>query len=163
MKKLFFSFALCLLSVGMLAQKEVMVKAGTTVPLQVCNQVKAVDVVVGQKVAFKVSRDIKVGEVTAIPYGTIVNGTVYEAKRSSCFGTKGRLGISITEMSAPNGDVIPLNNGNVYVTGTNRTPLSVVVFCLTCVPLPCGSKAQLPVGYEVQASVATNTKVKVEQ
>ena len=155
--------ALCLMSVTVMAQKEVTVKAGTLVPLQISNPTKAADVQVGQKVAFKVNRDINVDGVTAIPFGTTVNGTVYEAKKSSWWGTKGRLGIRITEMYGPNGEMIPLTNGDVYVTGKNRTPLSVVLSL--CLVWPacfiCGSRAELPAGYEVQANVASNTTVKV--
>ena len=162
-KALFMCLAMCLLSVAAFAQKEVTVKAGTLVPLQVTNPTKAADVTVGQKVAFRVSRDINVDGVTAIPYGTIVNGTVYEAKKSSWWGTKGRLGIKISELYGPNGEMIPLTNGDVYVTGKNRTALSVCL-CL-CLVWPacfiCGSKAEIPVGYEIQANVAANTLVKV--
>ena len=162
-KALFMCLAMCLLSVAAFAQKEVTVKAGTLVPLQVTNPTKAADVTVGQKVAFRVSRDINVDGVTAIPYGTIVNGTVYEAKKSSWWGTKGRLGIKISELYGPNGEMIPLTNGDVYVTGKNRTALSVCL-CL-CLVWPacfiCGSKAEIPGGSEIQANVAANTLVKV--
>ncbi len=162
MKKLFMCLALCLMSLSTFAQKEVTVKAGTLVPLQVINYTKAADVKVGQKVAFKVSRDISVNGVTAIPYGTTVNGTVYEAKKSSWWGTKGRLGIKISEMFAPNGEMVPLSNGDIYVTGKNRTPTAVIAFLFVwpaC--FICGSKAELPVGYEIQANVAANTLVTV--
>ena len=155
--------ALCLMSVATFAQKEVTVKAGTIVPLQVVNHTKAADVSVGQKVAFRVSRDINVDGVTAIPYGTTVNGTVYEAKKSSWWGTKGRLGIRISELVTPNGEMIPLTNGDVYVTGKNRTTLSVVLFALVVWPacFICGSKAEIPAGYEIQANIAANTLVKI--
>ena len=163
MKKLLLSLVLCLMSMATFAQKEVTVKAGTLVPLQIANPTKAADVKEGQKVAFRVSRDINVDGITAIPYGTTVNGTVYEAKKSSWWGTKGRLGIKISEMYGPNGEMIPLTNGDVYVTGKNRTALSVVLFALVVWPacFICGSKAEIPAGYEVQANVAANTLVKV--
>lgn len=162
-KTIFMCLTLCLLSVVALAQKEVTVKAGTLVPLQIINPTKAADVSVGQKVAFRLSRDINVDGVTAIPYGTIVNGIVYKAKRSSWWGTKGRLGIKILEMNGPNGEMIPLENGDVYVTGKNRTALSVLLFCFVTVPacFICGSKAEIPAGYAIQANVAANTLVKV--
>lgn len=164
MRKLFMCLVLCVLSVSVFAQKEVNVKAGTLVPLQVVNPTKAADVQKGQKVAFRVSRDINVDGVTAIPYGTIVNGSVYEAKKSSWWGTKGRLGIKLNEIVMPNGEMIPLTNGDVYVTGKNRTTLSVVLFALVIWPacFICGSKAEIPAGYEVQANVASNTMVKVD-
>lgn len=164
MKKLFMCLVLCLLSVATFAQKEVNVKAGTQVPLQVINPTKAADVQKGQKVAFRVSRDINVDGITAIPYGTIVNGNVYEAKKSSWWGTKGRLGIKLDEIVMPNGVTIPLINGDVYVTGKNRTTLSVVLFALIIWPacFICGSKAEIPAGYEIQANVASNTTVRVD-
>lgn len=164
MKKVFMILALCLMSVATFAQKEVTVKAGTLVPLQIVNPTKAADVNVGQKVAFRVSRDINVDGVTAIPYGTIVNGSVYEAKKSSWWGTKGRLGIKVSELITPNGEMIPLTNGDVYVTGRNRTTLSVLLFCFVTVPacFICGSKAEIPAGYEFQVNVAANTLVKVD-
>ena len=154
---------LCMMTSVSFAQKEVIVKAGTLVPLQVVNPTKAASVKEGQKVAFRVSRDINVDGVTAIPYGTTVNGTVYEAKKSSWWGTKGRLGIRINELITPNGEMIPLTNGDVYVTGKNRTAVSVILFALVVWPacFICGSKAELPAGYEVQANVASNTSVKV--
>ena len=117
MKKLFISLILCMVSSFTFAQKEVTVKAGTLVPLQIVNPTQASDVKKGQKVASRVSRDINVDGVTAIPYGTLVNGTVYEAKKSSWWGTKGRLGIKISEIFTPEGETIPLTNGDVYVTG----------------------------------------------
>jgi hypothetical protein len=162
MKKLFFSVVLCMVSVVMFAQKEVTIKAGTLVPLQIVNPTKAADVKVGQKVSFRVSRDINVDGVTAIPYGTLVSGTVYEAKKSSWWGTKGRLGIKITELFGQNGEMIPLSNGDVYVTGKNRTPTAVIAFLFVwpCCFI-CGSKAEIPSGYEIQAAVAANTVVKV--
>ena len=162
MKKLFMSLILCTMSLSTFAQNAVTVKAGTLIPLQITNPTKAADVKKGQKVAFRVSRDINVNGVTAIPYGTIVNGTVYEAKKSSWWGTKGRLGIKINELVTPNNEVVPLTNGDVYVTGKNRTTLSVVLFLFVwpaC--FISGSKAELPASYEIQANVAANTQVTV--
>lgn len=163
MKKLFVCFVLCMMSLTTFAQKEVTVKAGTLIPLQVVNPTKAADVKEGQKVAFRVSRDVNVDGVTAIPYGTTVNGTVYEAKKSSWWGTKGRLGIKINELITPNGEMVPLMNGDIYVTGKNRTALSVVLFALVVWPacFICGSKAEIPAGYEILANVAANTLLRV--
>lgn len=134
----------------------VKLKAGTEIPVQIVSPVKAADVKVGQTVSFKVSRDVSVDGVTVIPYGTPVKGVVYTAKKSSWWGTKGKLGIRIDGIELPNGGKVPLSNGNVFVTGTNRTALSVVLFLFVTIPACaiCGSKAQIPVGYEVLANVA---------
>ena len=50
--------ALCLMSLSTFAQKEVTVKAGTLVPLQVVNYTKAADVKVGQKVIYSKYLDV---------------------------------------------------------------------------------------------------------
>ena len=83
-------------------------------------------------------------------------------KKSAWFGTKGRLGIKINEIVCNDGIVVPITNGDVYVTGENRTAISILVFAFTFLPIPCGTKAQLPSGYEIQANVAANTIVKVD-
>ncbi len=144
--------------------KEIYLKAGTEIPIQIVSPVKAADVKVGQSVPFKVSKDISVDGVTVIPYGTPVKGTVYKAEKSSWWGTKGKLGIQINNITLPNGGIIPLQNGNVYVTGTNRTTLSVLLFLFITIPACaiCGSKAAIPVGYEVLASVADNVTINAD-
>jgi hypothetical protein len=163
MKKVLLMLFMSMLCLGAFAEKDVTVKAGTLIPLQSVNSVEAANVKVGDKVLFRVSRDVMVDGVTAIPYGTMVNGKVTQAKKSSWWGTKGRLGIDISELVMPNGTVIPLQNGNVQINGKNRTTLSVVLFIIVwpaC--FICGSKAEMPVGYEVEANVAANTNLKIE-
>ena len=140
-------------------KKEVTIKSGTIVPLESIRNVRASKVHEGQTIDFKVSRDVVVDRVVAIPAGTIAKGTVYEAKRSAWFGTKGRLGIKIRYLTLPSGDTVNFASSEVYITGKNRTPLSVVIFCFTCLPLPCGSKAEMKIGYEFDATVANNTTV----
>lgn len=137
--------------------KEIVLNAGTAIPIQIVSPVKAADLSIGQSVDFKVNRDVIVDGITVIPYGTPVKGIVYKAKKSSWWGTKGKLGISIYNVTLPNGVSIPLNNGDIYVTGTNRTTLSVLLFLFVSIPacFICGSKAQIPMGYEIMASVAS--------
>lgn len=164
MKKMFLFLILGLACITSFAQKEVIVKAGTLVPLQSINTVRAADVEEGSSVSFHVARDISIDGVTAIPYGTVVKGKVTLAKKSSWWGTKGRLGISINEIVMPDGDVIPLTNGNIKVNGTNRTVLSVILFCFVTIPacLIPGSRAEMQAGYQIEANVAAKTTIKVD-
>ena len=163
MKKLILLLA-CMMSLTSYAQSEVVVKAGTMVPLQNVNTTRATDVKVGDKMLFRVARDINVNGKTAIPYGTMVKGTVDQAKRSSWWGTKGRLRVNMTDICLPNGDIVPLDNCTAYVCGKNRTALSVSLFLFVVWPacFICGSKAEMQAGYEVVANVAANTTVKVD-
>ena len=162
MKKLVLSFTLLAISVLSFAQKQVTIKGGTVVPVEAVKNVRATEVQVGQNVDFKVARDIIVDGIIAIPAGTIVKGNVYEAKRSTAFGTKGRLGIRLRYLNLPSGDVVNFASSEVYIQGKNRTALSVIIFCCTCLPFPCGSKAELTTGVEYDATVANNTTVTVQ-
>lgn len=137
--------------------KEIKLNIGTEIPIQNINYIKAADLYVGQNVNFRVSRDIKSDNVILIPYGTIVKGTVYEAKKTGSFGRKGRLGIRIDGVALPDGRTVPVNDGDIYVTGKNRTALSVCLFLFVTWPacFITGSKAELPAGYEVITKVAS--------
>lgn len=162
MRKLIFSLALLAISGFAYAQKQVTIKGGTVVSVEAVKNVRATEVHVGQNVDFKVSRDVIVDGVVAIPVGTIVKGNVYEAKRSTAFGTKGRLGIKLRYLNLPSGDVVNFASSDVYIQGKNRTAISVIVFCFTWLPFPCGSRAELTTGVEYDATVANNTTVSIE-
>lgn len=144
------------------AQQSVVIKAGTTVPLESVKATRATDVHEGESVDFRVSRDVKIDGKVAIPAGTLAKGIVYEAKRSTAFGTRGRLGIKLRYLTLPSGDQVTFTSSDVYIKGVNRTALSVVIFCFTCLPFPCGGKAEMPAGYEVDATVANNTTISLE-
>lgn len=144
------------------AQKKVTIKSGTIIPLESVKEVRGAKAHEGETVDFKVVRDVVVDGVVAIPAGTVAKGTVYEAKRSTAFGTRGRLGIKIRYLNTPSGDIINFTSSEVYIKGTNRTAISVVVFCFTLLPFPCGGKAVMPIGFEAEATVAANTTITVE-
>lgn len=161
MKKFFLTVAIALAcGCGAMAQKQVTVKAGTIIPLASVDQVKAADVHEGQTVDFRVMRDIMVDGVCVVSQGTIAKGKIVEASKSSVAGTKGKLIINISNLILPNGDPLYFSNTDVRIYGKNRTPVSVVVglFTLFGFLIP-GSKAVMPAGYEVQATVAANTVV----
>lgn len=162
MKKIVCIVALLLVVLTTYAQTKVTVKAGTVISLEAINNVRASNVNEGQSIDFRVSRDVMVDGVVAIPTGTIAKGQVYEAKRSTWFGTKGRLGIKVRYLTTSAGETINFASSDVYITGKNRTPISVVVFLCTCLPFPCGSKAEMKAGYEFDATVASNTQVTVD-
>ena len=151
-----------IMAIAVIAQKQVTIKGGTIVPLESTAKIKAADVNVGQTVDFRVSRDVLVDGIVAIPCSTIAKGTVYEAKRSTAFGTKGRLGIKVRYLTLPSGENISFASSDIYIQGQNRTALSVVVFIFTLLPFPCGSKAVMPLGYEFDATVANNTTITIE-
>ena len=93
----------------------------------------------------------------------LVKGKVSEARKSTVAGTKGRLVITINNLIMQNGEPLFFTNTDVRIYGKNRTPLAVVLglLCWPCIFIP-GSKAVMPAGYDVQATVASNTTLVVE-
>ncbi len=161
MKLLFFLIAIAYsLNASAQEKKEVTIKAGTIVPLEAVNTVRAAHTHVGETVEFRVTRDIIAENEIVIPRGTIAKGTVFEAKRSAWWGTKGRLGIKLRNIVIPNGDVLYFYSSDVYITGKNRTPVSVAtaIFIWPCCFI-CGSKAEMPAGYEVDAELSGTVTV----
>ena len=142
-----------------IAQEKVVIKAGTIIPLQAAQTVKAADVNEGQIIDFVTVSPLTVEGRTVFERGTIVKGKVVEARKSSIAGTKGRLVISIQKMTLPNGNPLFFSDTTVRIYGKNKTPLAVVLGCLVwpCIFIP-GTKAQMPQGYEVEAMVASNTE-----
>jgi len=160
MKKIVLVLALAAIYSYVSAQSEVTIKAGTIIPLQSINEVKAADVFEGQTVDFQVLQDIVVENVCVVPRGALVKGKVTEAKKSTIAGTKGRLRIIIDRMNLDNGEPLFFSNTEVRIYGKNKTPLAVVLACLAwpCIFIP-GTKAVMPAGYEVHATVASNVTI----
>lgn len=143
--------------------KKLKLRSGSLIPLEATKNVRASNVKVGDAVEFMVSRDVMVGDEVAIPRGTLVEGKVTLAKKSSAFGTKGRLGIDIKNMIY-NGQNIPLTHSTVSIEGKNRTTLSVLLFLFVTMPAAfiTGSRAEMPAGYEVNALTAQSVTISGE-
>lgn len=144
-------------------KNEVTLQAGTIVPLQAVSSVRASKVEKGQSIEFRVTRGIVVDGELIIPAGMIVKGKVYQAKKSKWVGTKGRLGIKIDYLELPSGQNVPLTSSDIYITGKNRTALSVITsFFFTPCLFICGSKAEMPAGYHVDAMVANSITISID-
>lgn len=157
---MFLSAVLMLLACSLQAEN-VTLKAGTMVPLKAQSTVYAKQVEIGDQVKFTVIADIKADGKVVIPVGTVAYGKVTEAKKSSLAGTKGRLSINMDYLLLGTGERVYLSGGEVRITGKNRTALSVAltVLCVwPCIFIP-GTKAVMPAGYEVDASIANNVEI----
>ncbi len=166
MKRFIFSVLLLsgisLMPLSVSAQtKTVTVKSGTVVELKSVKTVMASEVEVGDNVQFEVIGDVKQNGDVVIPAGSMADGVVTIAKKSSLAGTKGKLSVDFKSVTLGDGTKVPLT-GNVRVSGKNRTPLAVItaVFVWPCIFIP-GTKAVLAEGYNATATVLSNTEVAV--
>lgn len=167
MKKFIFLVAAAFLSMQTVSAKDVVIKAGTTVSLESVSNVRASEVHEGQSVDFRVTKDVVIKGVVAIPRGIIAKGVVYEAKKSSWCGTKGRLGIKIRSLILPSGDELFFAFADVYITGKNHTAVAITPTIITAGALwptlfICGSKAEMKAGYEVDVQISSTATVNVE-
>jgi hypothetical protein len=144
------------------AQQKVTIKAGTVIPMQSVNSLKGGECFVGQAVEFRIIQDVQVDGVTVVPAGTITKGKVFEAKKSTIAGTKGRFGIRVSNIVLPSGDIIYLADSEARVFGKNRTPVAVItaLFIWPLIFIP-GTAAVMPEGYQIDAAVASNTTITV--
>ena len=165
MKKLILFVAIAVSTISTAIAKDVTIKAGTIVSLESVNNIRASRVNEGQSIDFRVIKDVKVNGTIVIPQGTLAKGMVYEAKRSSWCGTKGRLGIKIRSVILPNGDELFFTASDIYITGKNRTALAVTPAVLGILPtlFICGSKAEMKAGYEYDATIASTTTLNIEE
>ena len=162
---LFFGLMLSPMCLSAQAGKAV-VKAGTVVELQAVKTVYARDVEIGDNVKFNVVADVadvKSDGKVLIPAGTVADGIVTEAKKSSLAGTKGRLSVDLKSLTLADGTKVALD-GTVRVVGKNRTPLAVItgLFIWPCIFIP-GTKAVLTEGHNATATVVANTEITVGQ
>ena len=159
---LFFGLMLSPMCVSAQTGKAV-VKAGTVVELQAVKTVYARDVEIGDNVKFNVVAGVKSDGKVLIPAGTVADGIVAEAKKSSLAGTKGRLSIDLKSLTLADGTKVALD-GTVRVVGKNRTPLAVItgLFIWPCIFIP-GTKAVLTEGHNATATVVANTEITVGQ
>lgn len=163
MKRIVLSWIVLMISISSFSQKKVTVRGGTIIQLEAVNNVKGRTAKIGDLVDFAVTTDLMVDGYCVIPKGKMVKGKVFEAKKSSIAGTKGRLGIHISRIILDNGESLFFSDSDVRIQGKNRTPLAVVtcLFVWPCIFIP-GSKAEMPVGYTVDAMVSSNTEITVE-
>jgi hypothetical protein len=142
---------------------DVILPAGTSVPMETTAALRSEELLVGQVVDFRVKADIKVGDKVVIAAGSIAKGQVIRAQRAKGIGKEGYLEIQIKSVTAADGQEVFLSNSNLYQEGENKQTLSIVLGVLVCILFLTmkGKNAVIPPGYQVMASVASNTTVKI--
>lgn len=139
---------------------EVVLKAGTPVVLATTAPVSSKTVLAGTSVDFSVVTDVKVGQNVVIPGGSIVIGQVSAASKASALGKGGTLTLSVNNINAVDGTMVPLSGATVSAQGDNKTGLAIICGLCTLIGfLINGQQAELPAGTQVQSVVMANTTI----
>ena len=124
-------------------------------------KVHAKDVLVGDRIPFKVSADIYQDGKLVIPAGTKAYARVTNSRKSAILGIQGRLDFVMDYLELPKGQRIYLESKEIVIKGKNRTRASVgaAIITLGLGYFILGKKAVLPQGYEVVAHTLSEQEI----
>lgn len=145
------------IAVSYVDAREVVLKSGTAIPMQLVNTVNGKDVAVGQIVDFRVTSDIKVDGVTVIPANSIAKAQVVRAKKNGLLGSAGEIQLSINSVTAIDGTQVILSGGTLADEGKNKLALSLFLCFLIK-----GGQGELPAGMACSPIVSGNTSIVVD-
>ena len=104
-KNVFFVLLLLTISLNCLAE-DVVLKAGTAVPVKLESTISSKNAAVGQIVNFRVTAPIMVNGKTVIESGAIATGQVVRAKKNGILGKEGELQLTINSVLAVDGSKV---------------------------------------------------------
>ena len=137
--------------------REVVLKAGTAVSMQLVNTVTGKNAAVGQIVDFRVTSDIKVDGVTVIPANSVAKAQVVRAKKNGLFGSAGEIQLTVNSVTAVDGTQVILSGGTLSDEGKNKLVLSIFLCFLIK-----GGQGELPAGMACSPIVSGNTPIVVD-
>ena len=151
------------MSFKMSGNGEVVLNAGSSIPLETVSMIQSDLVSVGQTIDFRVKYDVKVDGKTVVAAGSIARGQVMRAQKAKGLGKEGFVEIQIKSVTAVDGQEVFLTGGNVYQEGEDKQTLAILLGVFVCILFLTmkGKNAQVPPGYQVTSSVATTMTIKV--
>jgi hypothetical protein len=87
---------------------EVVVPVGTTLDIEFSSPIASNTVAAGSTFGTRLTKDVFVGQVLAIPAGTEVHGTVTEAVPAKKIGGQARLALTFDHLKLATGETIPI-------------------------------------------------------
>jgi len=142
---------------------QVVLNAGTHIVLETTSMIRSDMVQVGNTLDFRVKHDVKVDGVTVIRAGSIAKGQVMRAQAAKGIGKEGFVEIQIKSVNAVDGQQVYLSGGNIFQEGEDKQTLSILLGVFVCILFLTmkGENAQVPAGYEIDATVASTLNIEV--
>ncbi|TVR88459.1 MAG: hypothetical protein EA411_05115 [Saprospirales bacterium] len=141
---------------------DTVLRAGTSISLETMHTLRSDQVQVGQNIDFRVRSDVKVDGKTVIEAGTIARGQVIRAQRARGIGREGYVEVQLRSVQAVDGQEVILSGGNVYAEGDDKQTLSILLGVFVCILFLTmkGDNAEVPAGYHVTPTVASNMNIQ---
>lgn len=110
--------------------REVVIPDGTEFTVETTDEISSKTAAEGDPLTFKVSEDVKIDGQTVIAAGTLVKGTVSNAKKAGMMGKGGQLGIRVESTTTVDGQKLKLRSskGKEGDDKTGTTVALVVLF-----------------------------------
>lgn len=161
---LLLAFSVLSMSFKMNGNEEVILNAGTSIPLETVSMIQSDLVSVGQTIDFRVKSDVKVDGKTVVAAGSIAKGQVMRAQKAKGIGKEGFVEIQIKSVTALDGQEVFLTGGNVYQEGEDKQTLAILLGVFVCILFLTikGENAQVPPGFQVTSSVATTATIQIK-
>lgn len=156
-KRLAFTLVVMLVSLCNVEAKDVVLKSGTQVPLELQGTVNSKNVSNGSIINFRCTRDIKVGKDLVIRAGEIAKGQVTRVKKNGILGKAGEIEIKVNSIMAVDGTEVYLSSSSLYDDGKDKLLLSLFLCFLIK-----GGNGEVPAGTQSLASVAGNTTITID-
>lgn len=166
-KHVAYLLTVCVLCMSFTISKplDVILPSGTSVVMETITAINSKEATVGQVLEFKIKGDIKVNNKVVIAAGSIAKGQITRTQHAKAIGKEGYIEVQIKSVTAVDGQEVYLANSNLYKEGDNKQTLSIVLGVLVCVLFLFlkGKEVTIEPGYQVTASVAANTTIKVAE
>lgn len=135
---------------------EVIVKAGTPIPVRLEQTISSEAATAGQTVSFTVTRDVTVDDAVVIKAGSEVIGEISYAQKTGSLGKEGKVHLVIRYATAVDNTRVPLR-ASLSQEGSEQVALSWLV----C-PFITGTSSMIPSGTETKAYVDYDTKIRIQ-
>ena len=112
---------------------EVILNAGTMIPLETIGTITSENLSAGQTIDFKVRTDVKVGDKTVIAAGSIAKAQVSIVKQPKALGKEGFVELQIKSVQTVDGKTVNLSSGSISKSGDDKAGLSIVLGIFVCI------------------------------
>ena len=129
MKNVFIAMVL-LITLQSYSQSKITISEGTLVKAKLTKQINGRDLNVGDKLQFVLDNDLIKNDTIICKKGSLIAGTVTDAKGSRMLGKKGRLAFTIDYLYLPDNQVVKLtsqNKANLKGSGFDVAAASVLL------------------------------------
>ena len=137
--------------------KEIVITAGTPVPVRLEEDVDSETATAGETLRFKVIKDVRVDGVVVIKAGAEVVAEVTYCQKTGSLGKEGKVFLVMRYATAVDDTRVPLAS-KLSDTGDEKVALSWMI----C-PFIKGTSARVPAGTETKAYVDYDTIIKMDE